>query len=848
MTQRKKTLGALTALASLVALGALAACSSTRDEEAESERGSVPLAQDAAWPKFRADAAQTGRGRFSPTKPGAGFESARPWEVKTAKGIFSSAVIGGDGTSYIGSADRTFYAIDRAGQMKWKVLTGEIIDSSALLDDKGRVYFGSGDGKLRALEAATGAPVWTMEADDPAVNKAFINWFEGNVAMGPSGTLYVPNDNFFFYAIDRDTGAVRWRYKMPDQTWSLPAVDPKSERIFVGNNNVVPLLGANTFAIDKDGQGVWTASGLGSIAASPLLAGNRMIVGGFDGWVRAYDRDSGDLAWEVPTRDHVYASPSLLHDGTIVQASADGTVYALDPETGATKWTFDTLDPIRSSPAVDLDDNVYFGGGDGRLWAIDRAGKLRWSMQLAADDRNDLNGSPALGPDGIVIAGESGQIFGIPYDWCVRPEGSGDARCSTTPPAHGGEGAALRWMTPMGSALEKAPTVIDANEPITLQLDARTRVDGPDGTRARLATLDASSIVVESTPAFAFDVKVAGDGKFVTLTPRDAPGSLPPEFDLRVTARYLVDHERRGLRLSGGKPGGDVSTSLHLKTNARGEAKIASPTSPGESGTTWEISRLALPMPTLMPSYNQIGFDSLHYLVGMIEPQVAWMIGAKLAEGENTTVVDPATRALFPLEVTRDGDRITLGSRDTLRVEVMNVIIPFKSFRISARLSPEPGASAVGLAHLSGSTVCETVPFYGLFLQTLGLCNAQTDELTVVGAANLRAAPVVTKKNAPAAAAAFLESAAVMTEGDLVRATLTGSRILGRDHVTSLLLVDAETGKPVTLDYGVDTTRTSDAAGNVTTLAIARKGKTLPAKVRAHVIVDTTLAATVALP
>ena len=824
-----------------VILSSCASVSSTPDDEGSAR---VPLAQDAAWPKFRGDAAQTGRGKFSPTKAGPSFADARPWELKTAKGIFSSAVIGGDGTSYIGSADRTFYAIDRAGQVKWKVLTGEIIDSSALLDDKGRVYFGSGDGKLRALDAATGAPVWTMQADDPAINKAFINWFEGNVAMGPSGTLYVPNDNFFFYAIDRDTGAVRWRYEMPDQTWSLPAVDPQTERIFVGNNNVVPLLGANTFAIDKDGQGVWTASGLGSIAASPLLAGARMIVGGFDGWVRAYDRDSGDLAWEVPTRDHVYASPSLLHDGTIVQASADGTVYALDPATGATKWTFDTLDPIRSSPAIDVDDNIYFGGGDGRLWVLDRAGKLRWSMQLASDDRNDLNGSPALGPDGIVIAGESGQIFGIPYDWCVRPEGSGDARCSTMPRAHGAEGATLRWMTPMGSALEKAPETIDANQPITLQLDARAMIDG--ASRARMATLDASSIAVDATPAVGFDVKVAGDGKFVTLTPRD---SLPAEFDLRVTARYLVDHERRGLRLSGGRPGGDVSTSLHLKTNARGEATIASPTAPGESGTTWEISRLALPMPTLMPSYNQIGFDSLHYLVGMIEPKVAWMIGAKLADGENTTVVDPATRALFPLEVTRDGDRIALASRDTLRVEVMNVIIPFKAFRISARLSVDAGApSAIGLAHLSGSTVCETVPFYGLFLQTLGLCNAQTDELTVVGAANLRVAPVVTKKNAPAAAASFLESASVVRDGDLVRATLTGSRIHSADHVTSLLLVDAETGTPITLDYGVDTARTNDAAGNVTSLAVARKGRALPAKVRAHVIVDTTLAATLALP
>ena len=46
-----------------------------------------------------------------------------------------------------------------------------------------------------------------------------------------------------------------------------------------------------------------------------------------------------------------------------------------------------------------------------------------------------------------------------------------------------------------------------------------------------------------------------------------------------------------------------------------------------------------IPMPTLLASYNQIGFDSLHYLIAMVDDDaapadrakhgVAWMIGAK---------------------------------------------------------------------------------------------------------------------------------------------------------------------------------------------------------------------------
>jgi len=110
----------------------------------------------------------------------------------------------------VGSADRTFYAIDRDGNLKWKFVTGEIIDSAALLDDEGRVVFGSGDGRLYALDRATGAVLWTFQADDPGVNSAFINWFEGNVAVGADGTLYAPNDNFCTYALRRESLGTTW--------------------------------------------------------------------------------------------------------------------------------------------------------------------------------------------------------------------------------------------------------------------------------------------------------------------------------------------------------------------------------------------------------------------------------------------------------------------------------------------------------------------------------------------------------------------------------------------------------------------------------------------------------------
>jgi len=110
-----------------------------------------------------------------------------------------------------------------------------------------------------------------------------------------------------------------------------------------------------------------------------------------------------------------------MADGTIIQPSADGSIYAITPSDGSLRWAFDTREPIRSSPAIDGAGNIYVGSGEGRLFVLDAEGSLRWSIRLIDDSRDDLNASPALGSDAIVLAGENGGVFSVPYDYCLRP-------------------------------------------------------------------------------------------------------------------------------------------------------------------------------------------------------------------------------------------------------------------------------------------------------------------------------------------------------------------------------------------------------------------------------------------
>lgn len=818
------------AFASLFGLVVAVGCSSTTEEPAATPK--VPLANGAPWPKFRGDAAQTGFSPVKPSKTGGTF-----WSFKTGKGLFSHPVVAADGTVYFGSADRFFYAVNADGSLRWKVETGEVVDSPALLDDKGRVYFGSGDGKLRALDAKTGATVWEMTADDPAVNSAFINWFESGVAMGPDGTLYAPNDNFFVYAVNRDTGAPTWRFKMPDQTWSLPAVDAKTGNLFIGNNNLLPLLGKNTFAIDAEGSAIWSAVTTGTVAASPMLTPDgTMIVSGFDGYVRAYSMKDGTALWSFATRDHIYASAGRQPDGTIVVSSADGTIYGLAPRDGALKWSFDSGAPVRSSPAIDGDGNVYFGGGDGRLYVLNPGGTLRFAMRLLDDVRDDLNASPALGRDAVYLGGETGEMFSVPYDFCLRPDNAADTRCTVTASPRA-DGATLEWLGAFGATAIAAPSQIEGNGPLTMLLAVR------EGGAQKLATLDATTVKATLTPPADVTVDVSGDGRVLTLTPKSALPAGP--LSISIEADFLVDHARDGLRVTGGRKGGTAKATFTTEVRARGAGAL-------DPAGAYEVHRLAIPQPTLMPSYNQIGFDSLHYLLGTVTTAsnrgIGWMVGG-LKAADGTVQVDPATKALFPLTFDTDGDLATFQAQAGLRVQVMSFDLPMQSFRVAMHFAP--GGDAAGTAALTGSAVCNGIPFYGPFLQVLGLCNAQTDELRVLGGSNVTRR--VDLRKAPA-----VGNVTFTREAEAIKATLTGSQVKLADHLVSLLVVDsapagltgaaATVGLPVTLEYGLGTTRTTNGDGSVATVQVPTKGVTLPTSMKAYLIVDVGVAATGDVP
>ena len=746
---------------------------------------SVPLDPNSPWPKFRADAPQTGRSDVG--DPG----GALPWVFPTGRGIFSSPVIDAGGVVYIGSADHYFYAINPDGTEKWRFRTGNLIDSSALLDDKGRVYFGSADAHVYALERETGELIWKFRAHEPGSlpeTSKMCDWLESNIAIGPDGTLYTASDNFLLYALDRDTGAEKWHYVMRDQAWSLPAVNPSTGRMFHGS---CYFTLKNFHCTSSDGRQIWTRGTLGSMVASPLLTSDEpdaaVVAGGFDGILRAFSQKNGKRLWKFGTREHIYSSPAQLSDGTIIQPSADGSVYAIDPRNGERLWSFDTPEPFRASPAVDKYDRIYIGNSEGRLYCLNADGTLRWAYRCITGERRDLNGSPGLGADGVVVAGHSGEVFFVPYDYPLSEAAAGDDRCilSVGTPR---DGARLARRKRYGGRAEDSEREIGGNESLTFTLEVTS------GGARQPALLDKKSV---TTNADAMCI-VSADRKFLTIIP-NSPWTGPEggEVSFRVSGQYKIKPRRFGLKFFGGKKGGAIEQTIALQTAPyAGEVGLPAGAGPGGKYAEFEFKRLAPQTPVIMPSYNQIGFDSIYYQFGLHERDgraVLWCVGADFDAATGKTVRKPDSNIRFVLEPERNGKLLTLRSPGGFTLEFNGWDMPYKLFRLAMRFD-DSGAPVENATKLDALVNCDAIKFYGPFMKLLGVSDTKSGMMLAAAAVDVTPAG---EQTAPVAEDAVFERV-----GTGVSVTFSGFDM--SEHSFGLLLFDAA-GRPLCLNYTRET-------------------------------------------
>jgi outer membrane protein assembly factor BamB len=822
-------------------------------------RYDVPVQQSSPWPTMRRNRENTAE---SPVL--GSYHGDRPWGFRTGKGIFSTPIVGGGGTIYFGSADTYFYAVNSRGKLLWRFKTGNLIDSAgSVLAWNPRlrtnpVLVPSGDDHLYEIRSNNRRMsrahriIWSYTppyARAPAGEVQLVNWWEGNAEPGPDGTIYAGNTGDAAYAL-HPNGTLKWVYRSLGPFWTDPAITAT-------NTTYWGSLDLQVHALDATGHDLWRFPTVGFVTSSPALdnAGT-LYIGSFDSNLYALDAQTGLIKWKFKTDEHIYSSPALDEDAhghlrAIYIASTDGRVYALDPN-GHLLWSYDTGDVIRSSPVIGLTPDgqhriVYVGAGNGTVYALNAAdGTRRWSFDTTlADpilhDRNDLNASPALTRTGVVIGGEDGYLDYVPYDYCLH---HADVRCDTDPgQAFAPNLTEVFPVTPGGNTqLAGGTQSVGAATVLTARLVVRRKNTPLD---ASMQPLPSAASLIHTTPSFPFTATLSGDGRYVFVVP---DGLLTPgrTYTVGVGGTYTANGIGVGDLTLGGTTLGTFNQTLRYQVAPAGPP-VPFQTGPDEV-TGMRLTRLSFPLPALLTSVNQIGFDAYNLVVGAIRvtPRssgsgsvLLWAMGARPGP-KGTEEVDPTTTLAFPLAGSFQNDAVDLSAHDATLTFSFGAV-PVQRLVLRARLSPT--LTALPGADIYAEVQCATVPTYGPFLPTQRVCNDEGNLIAngtfvtsayTKGPANRRPPGLSVRNLAVTRSTLVTAGSATATLALRPGATYPASH-----HFVSVLLTDAATGTPVGLDYRANTSDARDAQGNIAQVHLTiPAGTTLPAKIRAYVVAD----------
>jgi alcohol dehydrogenase (cytochrome c) len=247
------------------------------------------------------------------------------------------------------------------------------------------------------------APAWLFQTGDYAENLQA-------TPIVVDGVMYVITARARVFALDAATGRVIWRYAYPEPPRSIPG--------FVGNRGLAVGDGKvffgtkdnNMVALDqKTGRLVWRVNvddprqcGC-NITAAPLVAGNKVLVGGSGGdgahrgYITAFNTSNGRLAW----RWYVIPGPgekgheTWKGDSWKIGGGAPWLTGSYDPALNLIYWgtgnaaaDFYDVDRVVSGADKSKDVNLYTAS----VVALDaNTGKLRWHYQEVPDDLWDYD-------------------------------------------------------------------------------------------------------------------------------------------------------------------------------------------------------------------------------------------------------------------------------------------------------------------------------------------------------------------------------------------------------------------------------------------------------------------------
>lgn len=336
------------------------------------------------------------------------------------------------GRVFVTTLNGTFALDARTGEIVWTRPSAKGFSSPAVFD--GSVIVGTRNGTVVRLNASDGAVRWETRlltqtgfsgitsSPKVAFDRVFIGTFNESGGPGEVVSLWASN------------GTIAWRHESGSVHYSSPAYAPGF--VYVGIMGTYNKTSGVTFdppygvlALDPaTGARRWFYATSGSVAASPTIAGHRLIVPSKDGTVYAIDREPGTLAWQAAV-DAGVSSAAVSGDTAFIGGGSfggTGRVVALDVATGThIKWSYTPNGPVQASITY-ADGRVVFSTNTdhGRVYALNSStGSVLWSFEPTPAEY--ILGSPVVA-DGVVFApSDNGHVYALEAKPPGGPEAGG---------------------------------------------------------------------------------------------------------------------------------------------------------------------------------------------------------------------------------------------------------------------------------------------------------------------------------------------------------------------------------------------------------------------------------------
>lgn len=311
----------------------------------------------------------------------------------------------------------------QTGHVAWTRDLGAAVTPGPVVGSDGTIYVATNAGVLHAINPATGADVWTLNAPTVSPDAAAGNDLSVSPLVLSSGAIVWPAPGGHLEVVS-PSGTVEWSQAFKGSLTS-PAVAAGGLYVGTTAGEVIKLTvtGGLTLSV------AWTKSIGHSSFGSVVVAPDGQIVTTVDNCVvdLVDHGTSGSIRWFHAFRGSVEVSAAVSRTGTIVVGANTGFEYGFSPS-GQQRWKVSLNRAFSySSPAVSSAGIAYFGDNNGVLHAVwARSGRPVTSYHgghaLWAAQAIDRSGDVYFGTQGHTVEGYTAsghQLFDVAVSGAV---------------------------------------------------------------------------------------------------------------------------------------------------------------------------------------------------------------------------------------------------------------------------------------------------------------------------------------------------------------------------------------------------------------------------------------------